>query len=789
MYKKLRPYLPVFVVAGIAALAPVAMFLASVLYFLLHKLSPLRASFWSWADYFAKDPSDRLTQLKALGIALFTTYLLIPLFVSTLFHKKAALHGEARFATAHEIRQAKLLGDDGIIVGQYEGRILRFPGQLFVILAAPTRSGKGVGIVIPNCLTYEQSLVVTDIKLENYKKTAGYRKTAMGQDVYLFNPFAGEPADPDDPDSEATPMCTHRWNPLDVIPKGIFRIGEIMSVGKVFWPGTDEKNKFWDEGARNVFVAIVLMLCELRDQRQKEMAENGKSSLPDYPVSFGEVLRQASGRGTGKTAKAHFKTQLENYPWLSPRCRDALTKFAASTDEVAQSTIDTLTNPLGIWLNPIVDAATSVSDFKLTDVRKKKMTIYIGIPPKRLEDAGRLINLFFSQLVSLNTSQLPEDNPKLKYTCLLLMDEFTAFGKIEIMAKSVAYIAGYNLRLMPIIQSIAQLETTYGKGDAKNFVTNHAMQIVYAPREQEDANKVSEALGYFTLKNDSRSRSTGGKGGGSINTSDQRRALMMPQEVKKMGMWKEIVFLENMDPIFCDKIKYFEEPYFNERILPPPAMESLDVERFLARLENRLREITNADIDFSELRLVDPPGASQLQLVGECGPIPVDYGDPIDERVMLEAVGTMYAAAGLPTGQVATITDQLRAEALARAAALEAFERSARTVPLAGDHGRAVSGTDLANVFGDLGDELELVAVDTSPLPADTAIPLSPDDIDAVFGVVHPAGDGDVVAAPAAPAAPAVPAAPAADASDPFAEMASAFGGDDEDPDSMEFTP
>ena len=672
-------YLPVFIVAGIAALAPVAMFMASVLYFLLHKLSPLRASFWSWMDYFTRDPSDRITQMKAMGIALFTTYLLVPLFISTLFYKKPALHGEARFATVNEIRQAKLFELDGVIVGQYEGRILRFGGQQFVILAAPTRSGKGVGVVIPNCLTYEQSLVVTDFKLENYKITAGYRKDVMGQDVFLFNPFAGEPADPDDPNSEPTPMCTHCWNPLDAIPKGIFRIGEIMSIGKVFWPGTDEKNKFWDEGARNVFVGIVMMLCELRDERQKEIAENGKSALPDYPVSFGEVLRQANGRGTGKTAKAYFKTLLDNYPWLSPRCRDALSKFAGATDEVAQSTYDTLTNPLGIWLNPIVDAATSTSDFKLTNLRKKKMTIYVGIPPKRLEDSARLVNLFFSQLISLNTGELPKDNPKLRYTCLLLMDEFTAFGKIEIMAKAVSYIAGYNLRLMPIIQSISQLETTYGKGDAKNFVINHAMQIVYAPRDQDDANKVSEALGYFTLKNDSRSHSTGGRGSSSISTSDQRRALMMPQEVKRMGQWKEIIFLENTEPIFCDKIKYYEDPFFTSRVLPPPVIDELDVEAFLARQENRLREISNADIDYSELRLVDPPGASQLALVGECAPIPTDYGDPIDESAMLDAVGTMYTAAGMPVENIARISDQISADAHARAAALEAFENSARS--------------------------------------------------------------------------------------------------------------
>lgn len=760
--RTLKSYLPAFIVAGIAVLAPVAMFLASILYFLLHKVNPLNASFWSWADYFAKDPADRLIQWKAMGIALFTTYFLIPLAVSTLFRKKISLHGEARFATANEIRQTPdLSGNKGIIVGKHADRILYFGGQQFVILAAPTRSGKGVGIVIPNCLTYEESLVVTDIKLENYRITAGYRKTVLGQEVYLFNPFAGEPADPDDPDSEPTPMCSHRWNPLDAIPQGVFRIGEIMSIGQIFWP-SGGKDTFWNDGARNLFVGIVLLLCELRDQRRHEISKQGKSELPDYPVSFGEILRQANGRGSGKPDKAYFKSQLESYPWLSTQCRDALGAFAASTDDVAKSVSDTLKNPLGMWLNPIVDAATSTSDFKLTDVRKKRMTIYVGIPPKRLKDSARLINLFFSQLVSLNTAQLPEDNPKLKHVCLLLMDEFTAFGKIEIIASAVSYIAGYNLRLLPIIQSFSQLESVYGKEDARTFILNHALQIVYAPRDQKDANEVSESLGYFTLKNDSRSRSTSGKGGGSISTSDQRRALMLPQEVKELGKWKEIIFLENTKPILCEKIKYFEDPFFTERKRPPPPIPLLDVDQFLARQEKRLRDISNADVDFSELRLIEPPGASQLQLVEECGPIPTDYGDPIDEQALYGAVGTLAAAAGMPAEAIARVQQQIDAQIRARAEALERFENAPRAEIVLGTHGRSISNMDESNLFGDLPDDgIESIEADSTPLPEESSVPMEQNEIDCVLLANEASAPVDSV--------------------DPFADMASAFCNADDD--------
>ncbi|MCO6855627.1 type IV secretory system conjugative DNA transfer family protein, partial [Pseudomonas aeruginosa] len=135
------------------------------------------------------------------------------------------------------------------------------------------------------------------------------------------------------------------------------------------------------------------------------------------------------------------------------------------------------------WINPVLDKATSSNDFLLTDVRKKKMTIYIGIQPNKLAESRLIINLFFSQLINLNTKELPKSNPDLKYQCLLLMDEFTSIGKVEIIASAVSYMAGYNIRLLPIIQSMSQLDATYGREVSRTIITNHALQILYAPRE------------------------------------------------------------------------------------------------------------------------------------------------------------------------------------------------------------------------------------------------------------------------------------------------------------------
>ncbi|MBR8272951.1 type IV secretory system conjugative DNA transfer family protein [Burkholderia cenocepacia] len=466
-----------------------------------------------------------------------------------------------------------------LVVGRWRGRYLRFAGQQFVLLAAPARSGKGVGIVIPNLLTYSDSVVVLDIKQENFRLTAGFRR-AHGQAVYLFNPFAEDGR-------------THRYNPLSVIADGMFRVGDILAIGYVLYPagGHDE---FWKDQARNLLLGLVLLLWDLREARRA-----GASGVPDYPITMGEVLRQSSGNGL--PVKTYLNRMLiQHRQYLSRACIDALNRFLANDDKVLASILATFNAPLTIWANPIVDAATSANDFDLRDVRRRKMSVYLGVTPDHLSEAAILMNLMFSQLVNLNTKELAEDNPALKYQCLLLLDEMTAIGKIQIIARAVAYMAGYNLRLLSIVQSDSQLESVYGRADARTIVTNHAMQILFAPREQKDANAYSEMLGTRTERSRSTSRSNGtfgARGGASESFSDQRRALMLPQEIKELDRDKEIILLENTKPILADRICYWRDRAFTSRVVGAPAVPALDLVRFGAQIEQRLRELSDDDVD------------------------------------------------------------------------------------------------------------------------------------------------------------------------------------------------
>ena len=250
---------------------------------------------------------------------------------------------------------------------------------------------------------------------------------------------------------------------------------------------------------------------------------------------------------------------------------------------------------MGIFFDPIVEAVTSADDFRLDDIRRCRMTIYLGIKPTETGTFARLTNLFFSQLINVNVEQgLPENNinpatgkTTLPHQCLLLMDEFTALGNVPAIMDGVSYVAGYGLRLMIIVQSPAQIEAVYGRENARTFFTNFACRVMFTPRDQTEAKEYSEILGNETVKAKSKSRSTGKSSSHSQSISEQKRALMYDTEIKQMPMDKCILDMAAIRPIYADKIRYYDDPLFKERakIIPPdiPTVEpTLSKVRYIA---------------------------------------------------------------------------------------------------------------------------------------------------------------------------------------------------------------
>lgn len=619
---------PVLVIIGFIALCYVGSLLLMHLNGLpLDKAGPFTA--FRYFPIYKNSPvkSVRLTVIFCAAFPFLVSAGIAVLFYITKY-KPRALHGDARFATYMEIKKAGLVAresyDKTILVGQYKERgrneYLCYGGYQFVMLAAPTRSGKGVGIVIPNCLNYSDSLVVLDIKLENFDKTAGFRAKS-GQEVYLFAPY-DECAAERQP-GKAAPMRTHRYNPLGYVSEDpVDRIGDIDSIAQAFYNNPNSKDKFFDEQAKDLFRGITLLVLE----------------TPGIPHTLGEVFRQSSGYG--KALPEHLnemieKAKAEGRPY-SDECVAAISRVCTLSDNTFAGVKGSMQVPLMPWANARVDAATSANDFDLRDVRKKRMTIYVGITPNKLAEAKNIINLFFDQLINLNTKTLPQQDKSLKYQCLMILDEFTAAGKINQIAQSISYQAGYNMRVLTIIQNKSQLEDVYGKPGALTLMSNHALMIMYAPSPvvQSDANEYSEMLGYQTVKNTSHSRSFGKQGSRSDSTSDQKRALMLPQELKEMDMWEEIVSLEHTKPIRCGKIKYFEDPTFTARVdWQIPEIPLVDLEEFMQSTKAGAKILSNTSesenpADLDQIGKNDVP--SQDEIISRLDQIPENtLGDVI----------------------------------------------------------------------------------------------------------------------------------------------------------------
>lgn len=454
--------------------------------------------------------------------------------------RRRKLYGEASWASGRDLKEAGLFAPDGIIVGQTSGflglgkRYLTLGGALHVLMAAPTRSGKGVSIVIPNLLTWKDSAIVLDLKRENWDITAGFR-AAHGQKCFLLNMA---PRD----------FKTHRWNPLYYISDNpAFRINDIQKIGQMLFPKVEGEAPIWQASARSLWLGLVLYLLE----------------TAELPVTLGETLRQLT-MGDERLAEIIEQRQKSKQP-LSDECYLALKEYLDTPEKTRGSVRKGFTAALELFYNPVIDAATSGNDFDLRNIRRERTSIYVAISPDDLDRLAPLVNLFFQQVVDLNTRELPEQNPELKYQCLLLPDEFTAMGKVGILAKGISYIAGYGLRMLPIIQSPSQLREVYGADTAETFIENHALRIIYAPKNIRVAKEISDTLGTTTVKNWSRSRTLVGKAHRSINTSEHSRPLLLPQEVMQIGDKSAILLMEYCPPIKCRRIIWYKDPLFRER--------------------------------------------------------------------------------------------------------------------------------------------------------------------------------------------------------------------------------
>ncbi|HEY3949595.1 type IV secretory system conjugative DNA transfer family protein [Phenylobacterium sp.] len=528
---------------GAAAAALLAAMALTVALAGLKRLSPQldAAAVPGWFWYFRHDPQVRRWLAIGLVAALLAAAGLAGAVVRGL---QPPLHGAARWAAEPELRRAGFRARNGIVLGRKAGRLLSFGGPEHVLLYAPTRTGKGVGVVIPNLLTWPDSVVVLDVKRENWEASAGFR-AAHGQAVFLFDPL--------EPQGR-----TARYNPLGHIRRDdpVEVLDELQKLAVMLFPTPDRADPFWTDAARTGFIAVGAGLAE----------------TAEAAFTLGAIYAELA-RGDARARLAAWPAQraAQGRP-LSPGCANALADFTSSSENTFASVKQTLTSRMNLWLNPRVCAATGDSDFDLRQLRSRRMSIYLAVSPDNLSRVAPLYSLVLQQLVELNVRERPQAG-RHPVPVLVLLDEFARLGHAEVIAKAFAFVAGYGLRLLPVLQSPAQLRAEYGPDLAEEIIANCGAEVAFAPKELTVAQELAERLGAYTYQARSRNRPTlFSRGQSSTSESGQRRLLHLPQELIQMRPDQLIVLRAGLPPIRGRKIVYWREAAFTRRLQPPPTV-------------------------------------------------------------------------------------------------------------------------------------------------------------------------------------------------------------------------
>lgn len=307
-------------------------------------------------------------------------------------------------------------------------------------------------------------------------------------------------------------------------------------------------------------MGIALMLCE----------------TPGKLVTIGQVRRESLADGDcSEYFKRIVKEREEAGNPLSPECVLSLNSYTSIAADVTRAGIIAgFRAALELWANPLIDAATSANDFDLRMLRRTPMTIYLCITQDNLARLTPLLRIFYQQMLDLNTRVELGQEKDLKHPCLLIQDERAALGKIEALDKGISFLRSYGFSILSVFQNMGQVTELLNRDGGKSYTANHALQIVYPPNadETEDAEHISKAMGHITVKE----KTPNGKGG--FTTTQKPRRLKLPEEIVGLDPSRAIIMKRGMPPAIVDKIEYYSDPNFTERLLPPVTLPVLDLE-------------------------------------------------------------------------------------------------------------------------------------------------------------------------------------------------------------------
>ncbi len=437
--------------------------------------------------------------------------------------------GDAAFQDMAALRRAGWFRKDGHVFGAYGGRILRRQDDRHHLIIGPTRSGKGVGYVVPNALMFPGSMIVTDLKGEIFELTAGYRKS-RGHQVFLFSPGSAK---------------THRWNPLDFVrtDRGSRTI-DIQNMAAILIPETiGSENAVWQGTAQQMIAGVISYILESSHYHNRR--------------NLGEVNALFNA---GFDLQALMKLIKENETDLSRFTLDSFNAYISLNERAARSALLDIQKALAPFRNERVVAATSITDMDIASLQRRPVTIYLAPNITDMTILRPLLTLFVQQVMDLLTR---EHNPA-ALPVYFLLDEFRQLKRMDEILNKLPYVAGYNIKLAFIIQDLKTIDAIYGETARHSLLGNCGLQLVLGANDQATADYVSRALGKRTIRYQSESRTLELMGLPRRTKVEQirERDLMMPQEIRQMSEDSAILLVEGQRPIQARKILYYKtEPF------------------------------------------------------------------------------------------------------------------------------------------------------------------------------------------------------------------------------------
>jgi len=459
-------------------------------------------------------------------------------------------YGSARWASSREVDRAGLLGDGGVMLGRLGARYLRHDGPEHVMAFAPTRSGKGVGLVVPTLLSWTGSAVVHDIKGENWQLTAGWR--SRFSHCLLFNP---------------TDARSAKYNPLLEVRRGPDEVRDVQNIADILVDpeGALERRNHWEKTSHSLLVGAILHVLYAEEYKTLACVATLLSD-PQRPfVATLKRMMSTNHLGTAEHPRVH--------PVVASAARELLNK----SENERSGVLSTAMSFLGLYRDPTVAEVTSACDWRIADLveAKQPVSLYLVVPPSDISRTKPLVRLVLNQIGRRLTEKLErEGQGARRHRLLMMLDEFPALGRLDFFETSLAFMAGYGIRALLIAQSLNQIEKAYGEHNS--ILDNCHVRVAFATNDERTAKRISDALGTATeqraMRNYAGHRLAPWLAHVMVSRQETARALLTPGEVMQLPADDELVFVAGLPPVHAKKLRYYGDRNFAGRVGAPPVL-------------------------------------------------------------------------------------------------------------------------------------------------------------------------------------------------------------------------